>query len=969
MEIELKKVGIQYLEGEAFENIFPSYKELVDSIKMCRKRELKEHYHYNFMYDNVFSIMGKRGTGKTSVIYTLRENLPDLTGVKSDLRMPIITPDVITRNEGIMDWILAIVGEELKEIEYQMGNSIESIYEDRRENDKVKKGRELWKIYEKLLEYNFSDKYSASSATTFYEAVDNSARRTRNSYQLMQEMGRFWNAYVEYIQLDDKSNKKPLIFFFFDDIDLAPEKVEELLTTIRTFLAHPNVVVLITADEEMFLEVVENMLDRKMGRYQKDLREFLHRYDTAQIRDLYIDELMDQKGDALKRANDPLKDIARMYLGKVMPPSTRYYLTMFDQIDKKKSFICNIREEPQTLMFTLGTQVDNFVRQKGNDNFLRYYGNDIDFYLYFIGNTARQIGNAVWIIKSFIDVLAGLDSKTGEQVIIRKTYKGVQRFLHSSIIANHRLAGEVDNIEDFVDSMFRVDYDGYRFFVDYNFLNGYMEKQTEIRQVEGIDHEIGFQFYALAFFTENMVNLVERRCFKNVKRKMRGVSYFVDFIGMCDVNKDLFRRNTSISEFLYHYGELFVNFKKLKTGGNTEEDIAGVYMYTLSKLDNKVGQFDRVISEWYVKEEKWLQEISGMLFLYYENIYHLDGEAIRRSLYRLDIKGRYAYKRAISSYIESVLSSCLIDIDLEEKAGKVVRFLSMGKEMIPKLMQNRSSSGAAVLSTERFKNGSVSDMLRMPKRKGNELASVTEEQFRSWIEGLLYFGIIRKEKDYLELLSNSSSWIRIFSRLQREFEKYDKISQNVVISNKERLRECYDALREYRRYNYAQDLKRTAKGILYSKDSFCSMSSVLPFMKVIEDIYVSAEKGSRYAAETFREDYTVYMDKCKEITNLFDLSIKETDAGYEQECITLSNVNYAIEIYRLTQIFYYSTLIVDDGSADEKKENYYCSLYKYIKNDILIGKNGDEDLREKLLGYIADGKQNYLRRVLSRMDL
>lgn len=120
MEIELKKVGIQYLEGEAFENIFPSYNELINSIQMCRMRKVREHYQYNFMYDNVFSIMGKRGTGKTSVIYTLRENLPELTGVRNDLRMPIITPDVITRNEGIMDWILAVVGEELSEFEHRI---------------------------------------------------------------------------------------------------------------------------------------------------------------------------------------------------------------------------------------------------------------------------------------------------------------------------------------------------------------------------------------------------------------------------------------------------------------------------------------------------------------------------------------------------------------------------------------------------------------------------------------------------------------------------------------------------------------------------------------------------------------------------------------------------------------------------------------------------------------------------------
>ena len=75
--LELQKVGIQILSDEGLANIFPNYEDLLDNIEKCRKRicqaNRKGHYQYNLMYDNVFSIIGKRGTGKTSAIFTLKK--------------------------------------------------------------------------------------------------------------------------------------------------------------------------------------------------------------------------------------------------------------------------------------------------------------------------------------------------------------------------------------------------------------------------------------------------------------------------------------------------------------------------------------------------------------------------------------------------------------------------------------------------------------------------------------------------------------------------------------------------------------------------------------------------------------------------------------------------------------------------------------------------------------------------------
>ena len=45
------------------------------------------------MFDNIFSIFGKRGSGKTSAIFSLREQLMNKTGNDQDLVLPIIIPE------------------------------------------------------------------------------------------------------------------------------------------------------------------------------------------------------------------------------------------------------------------------------------------------------------------------------------------------------------------------------------------------------------------------------------------------------------------------------------------------------------------------------------------------------------------------------------------------------------------------------------------------------------------------------------------------------------------------------------------------------------------------------------------------------------------------------------------------------------------------------------------------------------
>ena len=119
------KVGVKLFSEAQLVIVLRTYQILFDKIDTCRavaqeelSRGKKRHYQYNFMYDNVFSIMGKRGTGKTSVVFTLQNMIREKYGKEyNDVVLPLIIPEVIPDNCTVLGWILAIVKEEVKILE------------------------------------------------------------------------------------------------------------------------------------------------------------------------------------------------------------------------------------------------------------------------------------------------------------------------------------------------------------------------------------------------------------------------------------------------------------------------------------------------------------------------------------------------------------------------------------------------------------------------------------------------------------------------------------------------------------------------------------------------------------------------------------------------------------------------------------------------------------------------------------
>ncbi len=66
-------IGVRELDNEQIKSILPGYENIYKQIKSMREYAQRCGNKSEIMVNNVFSILGKRGAGKSSVLKTLRK--------------------------------------------------------------------------------------------------------------------------------------------------------------------------------------------------------------------------------------------------------------------------------------------------------------------------------------------------------------------------------------------------------------------------------------------------------------------------------------------------------------------------------------------------------------------------------------------------------------------------------------------------------------------------------------------------------------------------------------------------------------------------------------------------------------------------------------------------------------------------------------------------------------------------------
>ena len=692
VEMPTHKVGIKLLNDEQMMNVLPSYRNLLERIENHRRQisKLKEkrlrHYQYNMMYDNVFSIFGNRGTGKTSVAFTLQEKFRENVDYSYDVVLPIIIPEVIPSDCSALGWLLEIVGEKILEL---FADNKKSTVDDRdgdfwRKCKYKEQGREydfLRKRFEELEELYYSVKYNPSSETSYTLAVGNSARQAQNYYKLSRKITEFWDCLIEAIRdkkaLENRNlsndNVPPLIYFIFDDVDLAPEKVDELMSIIIKYLSHPNIIVITTADEEMVLEVIENNLDKNIGRIPKEWRHYLNKQQS------WRKDTFGRNGIDSDRS-DLISKMARRYLGKVMPTSTRYYLRLFETAEEKWRFSIDDQQQLGNAVVKL---VDQMLKKIGlnKNNFLKVDDAELNFYLNFFGNTSRQIGNAFLGVKEFIEECTkllnrrkkGLDEKELERL-----YELCRHFLQIAITANHTLAETLGDVEGVVHEVFWMEHNNWKLYIDYAYLRNLLSKLLEREKKENVIRTT-LQLYSLLFFVENVLVIIDCWALNGVtgRKRIHGIAGMSQFI--CEQvfqGKQKFRVDWRAEIFFLHYGTTLNRICYLAKNVDGVEEFDKEYLYDFLDYpyeEDDIGE--GALLKALEKSKDWLREISGTLSAVYGNLYLIGKKEIANCLVYAERRSLCKYQRIIESILLPDIQKCLRWFDLKETAEKELKIL------------------------------------------------------------------------------------------------------------------------------------------------------------------------------------------------------------------------------------------------------------------------------------------------------
>ena len=495
-------LGAKYLDSKQMEANFPDYQALLDRIEDQRK--VADFVGRNFgrvdcwrrypqMYDNVFAILGGRGSGKSSVIQSLWEHLQH-NGHGRDIILPIIIPETISDPHcSILGWIMATAEQVIDGIEEQL-----RMLEDKRggawicdrmtcdsmnffKDCHLQHNNHLRERYESLKRDCIPD-LTAGSAFSYDDMVGLQVHLSQKQYALVRNINRFWDdvttcwKLIKTLQAKDGSNNgweedspQPLIILMFDDVDLVPERSLELLNSTFQYFTNPNIVLILTAAEKVLEQVIwTKMLERMLGSHYESL-----------FTDFYQTESMGESHGG-KLSLGSIDKMAREYYDKVVPPANRYHLRRYLTIaDRKRYRYASMGQSFQLPQEDVSIQLDCFLIEqvkslggkKKHETFICGDGDQLqEAYLLMFGDKSRNIANGclailncVFRLKRYME--SSKKGKLAAQQFCGQVYDALRQ-LFSVLVSSNRIVKELGGeamgllYQGGSCGEIRVDYDG-----------------------------------------------------------------------------------------------------------------------------------------------------------------------------------------------------------------------------------------------------------------------------------------------------------------------------------------------------------------------------------------------------------------------------------------------------------------------------------------------------------------------------
>ncbi|MCY9529331.1 hypothetical protein M5X04_08300 [Paenibacillus alvei] len=331
-------IGARDLKKEVY-NILPTFDLLLKQIEQIRELSRAEvgklpGRNYRKDVNNTIGIFGPRGTGKTSVLFTLINKLNPETSnsctsdISQNMVLGIVEPDHFGDNTRIMGSIVGllkrIVEHQLKKIEkLEMCDSTE--FNDYFNKGMFRSNNPLQTKMNELIEYHMytENEYRQLLIHTYDDLathIKKSARLLTPDIEFREKLHQLitcliTNQRVLLKNFEEPSydcEQEPLLFLFIDDIDLKMTRSRELIEAILQYANHPNVVTVLSGDYEILRDAISLALIQDEGLQHSNLSVHYK---------LNSEESIKQRKQTL----------AHEYVKKIIPPARRHQLLQWNE--------------------------------------------------------------------------------------------------------------------------------------------------------------------------------------------------------------------------------------------------------------------------------------------------------------------------------------------------------------------------------------------------------------------------------------------------------------------------------------------------------------------------------------------------------------------------------------------------------------------------------------------------------------
>lgn len=263
-----KKFGSRILSDEEVKLTLPTYDKLLDQIKDMRDDDWDEDKSkklHNQKINNI-SILGARGTGKTSILKSLinkleEENIEENKCKKDiilgkNVVLPMIVPENMSTSSNLMSMILGLFKGIVDKLEKKYDNKTRDCWFEKK-SDISTQYLELVKKF-CFIQPDFKS-VPIKQYTTENDYVEKSSQIYQSDIEFMACFNEFINKLMTIKEGEEEKREeknKRLIFVFIDDMDLSIQRCVDAVRTLLAYISHPRIVTILAGDLETFEEAL-----------------------------------------------------------------------------------------------------------------------------------------------------------------------------------------------------------------------------------------------------------------------------------------------------------------------------------------------------------------------------------------------------------------------------------------------------------------------------------------------------------------------------------------------------------------------------------------------------------------------------------------------------------------------------------------------------------------------------------------